>query len=182
MYLKRGFIPPFLLAKLASCVKNLYTRRRLYCPNRGELALYLKKVDYPTKSVRHIAYRLVGIQALCVLIASCLWLFSSARSSVSALLGGSCAVLPSFYFAKRLFQTTHPQAVKKILRAFYLGEIVKLALSLCFIALVVLVIPISLFAFVTGFVCAQLGFLPAPFFVFTVKNSALTTSSGPIGL
>ncbi|AML48178.1 ATP synthase F0 subunit I [Coxiella burnetii] len=121
--------------------------------------------DSATRYARGIAYRFVGLQALVVIIIAAGWWISGATEAFSALLGGAACVIPSFYFARRLFATTSPRAVKWILVAFYLGELVKLALSAGLVVLIVLFIPVAIVPFIVGFVGAQFGFWLAPLLI-----------------
>ena len=114
------------------------------------------------QSARIVAYRLVGLQALVVVVIALGWSIDSLSNIGSVLLGGAASVLPSLYFAQRLFATTSASAAKKILRTFYVGEMIKLALSSLLVLLILLFIPVAILPFVTGFVGAQLGFWLAP--------------------
>ena len=118
-----------------------------------------------TRSTRSIAYRLVGVQAVIVLIIAGCWLIGGVREALSALLGGAACVLPGFYFARRFFASSGSTEARVILMAFYGGEIIKLALSIGLVALIVLFIPISILPFIVGFVMAQFAFWLAPFVV-----------------
>lgn len=121
--------------------------------------------DHPTRSARKIAYRLVSLQALIVVVVAFLWLISGVKDSLSVLLGGVACVLPSVYFARRLFSTTSARAAKKIVRAFYVGELFKLALSAGLVVIITLLVPVSIVPFIVGFVGAQFGFWLAPMFI-----------------
>lgn len=115
-----------------------------------------------TLFARQTAYRLVGLQALVVLLIAAGWLFGGLREALSALLGGAACVLPSLYFARRFFATTSAREAKQIIKAFYLGEVIKLALSAILVVLIVMFIPVVILPFITGFVGAQFGFWLAP--------------------
>ncbi len=118
--------------------------------------------DQPTRSARKIAYRLVGLQALVVIVIALFWLISGGMEALSALLGGAAGVVPSFYFARRLFATTSARAPKRIIKAFYLGELFKLVLSAGLVLLIILIIPVAIVPLITGFMGAQFGFWLAP--------------------
>ncbi|MBW5802414.1 F0F1 ATP synthase subunit I [Coxiella endosymbiont of Ornithodoros amblus] len=121
--------------------------------------------DLATRYARGIAYRFVRLQALVVVIIAAGWWISGATEVLSALLGGAACVIPSFYFARRLFATTSPRAVKRILVAFYLGKLINLALSAGLVVLIVLFIPVAIVPFIVGFVGAQFGFWLAPLLI-----------------
>lgn len=131
-----------------------------------------KSIDPVTRSARTIAYRLVALQAAVVIIITLGWRFSSAIAALSAFLGGAACVIPNFFFARYLFSTTSARAAKKIIKAFFLGELVKLALSAVLIVLVLLFVPvISLVPLIVGFAGAQFGFWLAP--IFFIKLDAV---------
>lgn len=115
-----------------------------------------------TRSARIIAYRLVGLQALVVVIIALCWSMEGATSIWSTLLGGVACVLPSFCFARRFFATTSARSSKKIISTFYVGEVIKLAFSAVLVLLIILFIPVAIVPFITGFIGAQLGFWLAP--------------------
>jgi ATP synthase protein I len=121
--------------------------------------------DPATRSARAIAYRLVGLQALVVIAIALGWEISGSTAAFSALLGGAACVLPSFFFARYLFSTTSARAAKKIIKAFFLGELVKLAFSAMLLVLILLFIPVSMVPLIVGFAGAQFGFWLAPAFV-----------------
>lgn len=109
-----------------------------------------------------IAYRLVALQALVVALIAVAFGIHSSLKAGSVLLGGAACVLPSFAFARFLFTTTSSRAAKKIIKIFFLGELVKLAISAALVALIVAFIPVALMPFIVGFAGAQFGFWLAP--------------------
>lgn len=115
-----------------------------------------------SRTTRSVAYRLVGVQAVIVLIIAMLWLIGGVTEAWSALLGGTACVLPSLYFARRFFASADSMAARRILTAFYLGELVKLALSAGLVAVIILFVPVSIAPFMVGFVGAQFGFWLGP--------------------
>lgn len=118
-----------------------------------------------TLSARQTAYRLVGLQAVVVLVIAACWLLGGMLEALSALLGGAACVIPSLYFARRLFATTNAREAKKIIRAFYLGELVKLGLSVVMLVLIIMFIRVTIVPFITGFIGAQFGFWLAPMMI-----------------
>jgi len=115
-----------------------------------------------TLSARQIAYRLVGLQALVVVVLALCWLFAGLMEAGSTLLGGAACVIPSLYFARKLFATTSAREAKRIVRAFYVGELVKLVLSVVMVVLILKLIAVAIVPFITGFIGAQFGFWLAP--------------------
>lgn len=111
---------------------------------------------------RRVAYKLVGLQALVTLLVSLSFSFGGLQNSISALLGGLASVLPSLYYARRLFVTTQARQVKRIVRAFFLGELTKLLLIAVLVVLFIQLFPVKILPFMVGFVAAQCGFWLAP--------------------
>jgi ATP synthase protein I len=114
-------------------------------------------------SPRQQAYRVVTMQMLTAIIIAALCLFEGWMSSVSAILGGFAAVLPSLFFAYCFFAATFARQVERIIKVFYWGEVIKLLSS----ALLVIVIPkiwpqVELSAFFIGFAATYLaiGWIP----------------------
>jgi ATP synthase protein I len=125
-----------------------------------------RKKTAADQSVRSIAYRMVAVQALFVLILAVAWsFFSGVKTLYSVLLGGLAVVLPGFWFARRLFKTTRPQALRRIVLTFLLGECVKLVMSAVLLVCVIRFLPVILLPSILGFVIALLGFWFAPLFV-----------------
>ncbi|MFW0097499.1 MAG: ATP synthase subunit I, partial [Coxiella endosymbiont of Haemaphysalis qinghaiensis] len=104
-----------------------------------------------TRSARVIAYRLVGLQAMIVFVIALGWWIKGMIEGFSVLLGGTASLLPSLFFAHRLFSTTSPRAVKRIMINFYLGEVIKLAFSAVLVIVIILYIPVSIILFIMGF-------------------------------
>lgn len=114
------------------------------------------------RSARVIAYRLVGLQAIIVVVFALGWWIKGVIEGLSVLLGGMACLLPSLYFARRLFASTSPRVVKQSMVNFYLGEVIKLALSSGLVIVIILYLPVFIVPFIMGFVGAQFGFWLAP--------------------
>lgn len=98
----------------------------------------------------------VWAQVFSVLVlALLLGIFKGGMASYSAVLGGVTVILPSFYFARRLFAHTGAQAMKKIVRSFYVGEAIKLLLTIGLCLLIFKLIPIAMLPFFAAFIVAQ---------------------------
>lgn len=123
-------------------------------------------IEHPVlTSARGGAYRIVLAQlAITTLMGILFWGIEGINMGVSALLGGVSCVIPSAYFAKRFFSRQGAQDVKRIVRAFYVGECIKLGMSALLVVVFVEFLPVSLLAFFTGFAAAQMGFWLTPWF------------------
>lgn len=111
---------------------------------------------------RRNAFKLIGIQTIIVAILSALFLFSSIKSAYSVLLGGFCCILPSIYFAHKLFKYVGARMAKKAIAAFYLGEVIKLFMVGALSILVFKFVPIIPMSYFIGFIVAQIAFWIAP--------------------
>lgn len=118
--------------------------------------------DKATQSIRLVAYRLVGLQAIVIIVVALLWWIKGSGGGLSVLLGGMACLLPSLYFACFLFDTTSLQAVKRFMINFYVGELIKLILNAGLVIITILYVPVSIVSFIIGFVGAQFGFWLAP--------------------
>jgi ATP synthase protein I len=89
------------------------------------------------------------------------------KASYSALLGGGIFLLPSCLFAIKLFKHSGVGHAKKIVRAFYTGEAMKLSVSMLLFALVFIFVKIDAGAFFGSFIVMQLSHWLAPQFLKT---------------
>ena len=102
-------------------------------------------------------------QAFSVLLLSLLlWIVKGNLVGYSALLGGLTVILPNFYFAQRLFAQTGAQAADKIVRAFYVGEAMKLLFTVALCLLILKLTPVLAVPFFAAFVVAQMAFFWVP--------------------
>jgi ATP synthase protein I len=114
------------------------------------------------RRVRRMAYAFVGVQTAVMLLASLSYLLDSIAASQSAFWGGLAVVLPSLGFAFWLFRVTNVRAAHKILRVFYVGEIVKILFSAVLAVIFVCSLSLDLLPFWIGFIAALAGFWIAP--------------------
>lgn len=99
-----------------------------------------------------------------LLLALLLWILRGGMAGYSAVLGGVTVILPGFCFARKFFACTGAQAVKKIVRAFYVGEAIKLALTMGLCLLIFKWIPIAMLPFFAAFIVAQAALFLVPLF------------------
>lgn len=95
---------------------------------------------------------------LSVALAALFWGVDGYVSGYSALLGGLTCVVPNAFLALRLAMPRRDQGAGALVRAAYIGELGKLALTvLMFSAVFLLVRPLAAGALFTGFIGAQLA-------------------------
>lgn len=109
--------------------------------------------------------RVLAVQAgLGAALAVALWSTLGSIAGYSALAGALCSVLPNSFLALRLAVPRRDPGAKSLIRAAYIGEIGKLALTVLFFSIVfVTVRPLAAGPFFAGFVVTTmvplLGFL-----------------------
>jgi ATP synthase protein I len=101
---------------------------------------------------------------LSVALAALFWGISGSVAGYSALLGGLTCVIPNTFLALRLVVPRRDPGAGALVRAAYIGELGKLALTVLMFGIVfTLIRPISAGALFAGFIAAQLvtfsGFL-----------------------
>lgn len=96
--------------------------------------------------------------ALSTLVAAAFWGMKGPVAGYSALLGGLICVLPNGFLALRLTAPRREPGARALMRAAYVGEIGKLALTvILFIVVFSLVRPLSAGALFAGFIAGQLA-------------------------
>lgn len=101
---------------------------------------------------------LLAQTGLTLALAALFWGFNGFVSGYSALLGGLTAVIPNGFLAARLMLPRRDPGAGALLRAAYLGELGKLALTvLMFGAVFLFVRPLAAGALFSGFIAAQLA-------------------------
>jgi ATP synthase protein I len=115
-------------------------------------------------TVHPVAKVLLAQLGLSVVLAMLFWGMNGSVSAYSALLGGLICVIPNAFLALRLVVPRRDPGPGALVRAAYIGEIGKLALTvLMFTIVFTLVRPLAAGALFAGFIAAQLvtfsGFL-----------------------
>ena len=118
----------------------------------------------PTSSGSVVGRVLLAQLGLSVVLAALFWGMNGTVSGYSVLLGGLTCVIPNAFLALRLVVPRRDPGPGALVRAAYIGEIGKLALTVIMFTLAfTLVRPIAAGALFAGFIAAQLvtlsGFL-----------------------
>jgi ATP synthase protein I len=125
---------------------------------------------------RHYLGKLSRLWALQVLITLLIALIAELQSgnkaAISALLGGSIAILPQALFALIYFKYSGARAAKQIINGFYKGEALKIFLSVGLFALVFITYPIAPLAFFITYITVQLTHWLTPWVM--VDNKQIT--------
>ena len=129
------------------------------------------------QQARNEVFKLIAIQTAIVVVCSLFFLFISWETAYSLFLGGVVCVLPSIYFAQKLFAYLGARLAKQAIRAFYFGEIIKLVMLATLSIIVFKFIRINALTFFFGFMLAQLGFWIAPTFLFCRRTKVLRSAT-----
>ena len=115
------------------------------------------------RGARRGVIRLLLIQAgVTALLALSVWWYAHAGTAGSAVLGGLACMIPSGYFGFRFFKDAGARAAKQIVTAFYLGEGIKIILTVIIFVLVFKYVRVDALAFFGAFIVAQLVYWIAP--------------------
>ncbi len=119
----------------------------------------VKATEQPPRPVAHPLARLLLLQlGIGVALAALFWSTDGIVSGYSALLGGLTCVVPNAFLALRLLAPRRDRGARGLLRAAYIGELGKLALTvLMFGSVFVLVRPLAPLPLFTGFIACQLA-------------------------
>lgn len=110
------------------------------------------------KRIQHEAYYLVFWQLAGVVVLALLALMHSKTSAFSVFAGGMAYGLPNLVFVWRVFRYTGAQQMTQFVAAFFIGEMIKLALSAVLFLVIVKYLPVSLLSTLVGFVAAIISF------------------------
>jgi len=76
------------------------------------------------------------------------------RAAYSAAVGGAICVLSGAYLAARMFRTQPGSSPAQVLRAFYVGEVVKVALTALLFAVTILYLDVDVLIVILAYVAA----------------------------
>lgn len=109
------------------------------------------------------AYRLIITQLAVSMLFSliCFCIFGIV-GVVSALAGGLVNIVPNFYFARKVFSCRGAQASRKIVNNFYVGEAIKIILSIALFAVVFMFFTIKPVVFFAAYILTQMVIWFAP--------------------
>ena len=81
------------------------------------------------------AKKLLAIQAIVILLVACLGLLRDFQTVLALLSGGVSVLLANGYFVYKVFAKSGAQANKQVVSAFYVGESIKITISLSLLVL-----------------------------------------------
>ena len=95
------------------------------------------------KRTRRVAFRVVKIQLAALVVAAVFAGFIDRTTSLSVFVGGMICVIPASYFAFKAFSVVGAIQAQQVVKAFYLGEAVKLLLTVALFVVAFKWLPIA---------------------------------------
>ncbi len=114
---------------------------------------------------KQVTRKITAIQlSLTLLIAVASLVLGSFKTAYSASIGGGISTLVTLYFASRVFSVRAGEPAAKIARAFYLGEVVKLLLTVVLLSVALLWLDVSPLPLLLAYIAALMAYwLALPF-------------------
>lgn len=114
---------------------------------------------------KQVTRTIIAIQLLATLLAATVSLaLSDFRAAYSAVAGGGISALATFYFASKVFSVRIGSPAAKVARAFYVGEVVKLLLTIFLLSVALLWLPVSPLPLLLAYMAALMAYwLALPF-------------------
>ncbi len=113
------------------------------------------------------AKKLLLIQLLLIVVISFFALFKEFEIAIALLSGGIAVLLGNSYFVYKAFSKTGAQQNKKVVGAFYIGESVKIVISITLLAIAFTVLAGFEIYVLVGYIAALLSQWLAPIIVKT---------------
>lgn len=116
------------------------------------------------EKTRTFGYRIVQTQLVFTAVVALLWLISGVENMMAALMGGLAVIVPNWIFAKIFLGQADSTDSARIVRVFYIGELIKLLISVLLMLILLLVLKAAVLPILTGFLAAHLGIFPMSIF------------------
>jgi len=87
------------------------------------------------------------------------------QNAISALLGGLVAFIPTVLFAKKMFQYHGARAARQIVKSFYIGEFLKITLSVVLFTLVFKLYEVTPLTFFLTYIAVVMTYWLAPLII-----------------
>lgn len=128
------------------------------------------------KSLKHQANKIVLVQLVLVaLLAVVFLMINNSRAALAVLAGGLVYILPGYFYAARLFSNVSPHAIVRIMFVFYLGEVLKLIISIGLFIVLLNIFAFPLLPYFLGYLLAALSFCVAPIWLMNETNKVANT-------
>jgi ATP synthase protein I len=114
---------------------------------------------------KQVTRKITAIQLLLtLLVAVASFAFGNLNTACSALIGGGISTLVTLYFASKVFSVRIGSPAAKIARAFYVGEVVKLLLTVALLSGALLWLDVSPLPLLLAYMAALMAYwLALPF-------------------
>lgn len=114
---------------------------------------------------KQVTRKIIIIQLLVTLLAAVAsFAFSSLQAAYSALVGGGISTVATLYFASTVFSVRIGAPAAKIARAFYVGEVVKMLLTVILLSVALLWFDVSPLPLLLAYMAALMAYwLALPF-------------------
>lgn len=127
-------------------------------------------------SAIQVTRRITLIQLLVTLaIAAASLILSTVQAAWSALIGGGVSTLVSFYFASKVFSVRLGSPAAKIAQAFFVGETVKLLLTVMLLSAAFLWLPVAPLPLLLAYIATLLAYWLALPFTFPASTASVRT-------
>jgi len=123
---------------------------------------------------KRVARIIIAIQLLATLLIAVISLvLSDSRAAYSAVIGGGISALVTFYFASKVFSVRIGSPAAKVARAFYVGEVVKLTLTVLLLSVAFIWLPVSPLPLLLAYMAALMAYWLALPFTFNASVRTL---------
>ncbi len=114
---------------------------------------------------KQVTRKIIIIQLLVTLLVAVVSLaFNSLQAAYSALVGGGISTVATLYFASTVFSVRIGSPAAKIARAFYVGEVVKMLLTVILLSVALLWFDVSPLPLLLAYMAALMAYwLALPF-------------------
>ena len=128
------------------------------------------------QSLKSQANKIVLAQSgIVLLMAAVFFLSSGHRAALAVVCGGLVNILPGYFYAARLFSNVSPHAIVRIMFIFYLGEVLKLVISVGLFIVLLTVFKFPLLPYFLGYLVAALTFCVAPLWLMNKTSRVVNT-------
>jgi len=122
-----------------------------------------------------VTRRIILIQLLVTLAIAAVALVFGMVAAWSALIGGGISTLVSFYFASKVFSVRLGSPAAKIAQAFFIGETVKLLLTVTLLSVAFLWLPVAPLPLLLAYIATLLAYWLALPFTFPASTASVRT-------
>lgn len=114
------------------------------------------------KPINKLVKKIALMQCLTLFFVAFIFLITKGvYALVAALVGGLIYILPGYLYAKWLFLNISPRSIVRVVSVFYIGEILKLAISIILFILMLKFFVFPLVPYFVGYLVAALSFCVA---------------------